>query len=343
MSGYLAFCDKYRDEAACIKALGDLKWPDGFSCARCRGRRAYHLASRPRLFECAACGHQHSVTAGTVFHKTRTALRKWFAAGYLIARDKRGVSALFISRELAIRYDTAWLMCHKIRHALTESSTDFLLGGCVEVDAAFYGGGRRDGDRRRARTDGTAQTEARGRTEEEGRTEEGRAQRAGRAMIVCAVEKRSTAGTGKQGIDRQGFIAGSARIAVLAHATARQIARFIRANIEAGSTILGDGGNGGRGPAEGRHAPIVPGTGVSAGVNLPIVHRLFSNVRTWLNGTYHGVSAKHLPRYLREWSYRFNRRGRIGQLDGFLLRRTVSRDTITYAELVGGKMIEGAG
>ena len=75
---------------------------------------------------------------------------------------------------------------------------------------------------------------------------------------------------------------------------------------------------------------------------MPIVHQLFSNVKLWLNGAYDGVSIKHLPRYLRERSCRFNRRGRIGQLDGFLLRRTVSRGTITYAELVGGKMIEGA-
>ena len=65
-------------------------------------------------------------------------------------------------------------------------------------------------------------------------------------------------------------------------------------------------------------------------------------MKVWLNGTYHGVSIKHLARYLREWSYRFNRRGKIGQLDGFLLRRTVNRGTITYADLVAGKMVEGA-
>ena len=80
-------------------------------------------------------------------------------------------------------------------------------------------------------------------------------------------------------------------------------------------------------------------SGVNAGVNMPIVHKLFSNVKTWLNGTYHGVSTKHLPRYLREWSYRFNRRGRIDELDHFLLRRAVGRATITYAELVAGKMV----
>ena len=313
MSNYLAFCDKYRGEAACINALADLKWPEGFTCDKCQSRKAYHLASRPRLFECAACGHQHSVTAGTIFHKTRTPLRKWFIAGYLIAHDKRGVSALYISRELAIRYDTAWLLCHKIRHALTESSTDFLLDDYVELDEAFYGGRKQTGNR-------------------------GRRQSSDMALIVCAVEKVSTAGRKNQGINKQGFIAGGARIAVLPSAAAEKIGDFIRSNIKAGTTIISDGFRNYTKPGEYRHYPIVQG----AGVNMPIVHKLLSNVKVWLNGTYHGVSTKHLPRYLREWSYRFNRRGRIGQLDGFLLRRTVSRGTITYAELVGGKLVEGA-
>ena len=81
---------------------------------------------------------------------------------------------------------------------------------------------------------------------------------------------------------------------------------------------------------------------IEPSVNMPIVHKLFSNVKVWLNGTYHGVSTKHLPRYLREWSYRFNRRGRIDELDHFLLRRAVGRPTITYAVLIAGVKIEGA-
>ena len=63
MSGFLTFMDRYRDEAACIAALAELRWPNGFICARCAGRLAYQLAARPRVFECADCGRQHSVTA----------------------------------------------------------------------------------------------------------------------------------------------------------------------------------------------------------------------------------------------------------------------------------------
>jgi hypothetical protein len=139
MSGFLTFMDLYRDEAACIAAVAELRWPNGFICAGCAGRVAYQLTSRPRVFECAGCGQQHSVTAGTVFHRTRTPLRKWFAAAWLIGQDKRGVSALFLARELALRYDTAWLMAHKLRHGLSERP-EYPLHGLIEIDESYYGG-----------------------------------------------------------------------------------------------------------------------------------------------------------------------------------------------------------
>jgi transposase-like protein len=228
-----------------------------------------------------------------------------------------GVSALFVSRELSVRYETAWLMCHKLRHGLTESGTEFLLDGIVELGEAFYGGGKQQGDR-------------------------GRAQTEGKATMVCAVEKLSTAGTGNQGINQPGCIAGGARIAVLASAAAESLGGFIRSNIKPGTLIVSDRFKGYAGVNECKQLPAVPGAGANAGVARPIVHTLFGNIGAWLNGTFHGVSVKHLPRYLREWNYRFNRRGRIGELDGFLLRRAVGRGTITYAELVAGANAAGA-
>ena len=137
MSGFFEFIDRYRDEASCISALAALRWPEGFACAACGGRTAYQLASRPRVFECAGCGRQQSVTAGSVFHRTHTPLRKWFAAAWWMAQDKRGVSALFLARELDLRYDTAWLIAHKLRHALSERR-EFALTGLLEIDESYY-------------------------------------------------------------------------------------------------------------------------------------------------------------------------------------------------------------
>jgi len=76
--------------------------PGGFVCAGCGGRQAWRLKARLRVYECTACHRQESVTAGTVLHRTRTVLSKWFVAAYLMGRDKRGVSAKFLQRELAV-------------------------------------------------------------------------------------------------------------------------------------------------------------------------------------------------------------------------------------------------
>lgn len=315
MSGFLQFCNTYKDEDSCIKALADLRWPDGFVCDKCQHDKSYHLDSRPRIYECANCGHQHSVTAGTIFHKTRTPLRKWFLASYLIGHDKRGVSALMISTELSLRYETAWLMCHKIRHALTERD-EFRLADFIEVDETFYGGRRQKGNR-------------------------GRHHGGSKALIVMAVEK-TLAPKGKKGIKGQAHNAGSARIAVINAATAEVLGGFIRRNVREKAWIISDGWRGYTGLDEFRHIPTVQGSGAMAAEALPIIHILFSNIKGWLNGTFHGVSTKHLPRYLREWNYRFNRRGMRGELGSFVLKRAVSRATITYAELTGGERPEGA-
>ena len=297
MSGFLTFMDRYRDEAACIAALAELRWPNGFICARCAGRLAYQLAARPRVFECADCGRQHSVTAATVLHRTRTPLRKWFAAAWLIGQDKRGVSALFLARELALRYDTAWVMAHKLRHGLSERP-EHPLDGLIEIDESYYGGRGKPESRGRGLTDPN------------------------KSLMAIAVETVPASPRRGEGIKKSHFVAGSARIAVLPAATAADLGGFVRGAAKPGARIITDGLKSYDGLADSfRHYSIVQDGGKNADAVLPIVHVLFSNVKTWLNGTFHGVSAKHLPRYAREWNYRFNRRRRIADLTDFLLRR----------------------
>jgi len=300
VSGLVSFIRKYPDEAACIKALADLKWPNGFVCQKCNHNKAHHLKGRPRIFECSSCGFQNSVTAGTVFHKTRTDLSKWFLAAYLIASDKRGISALQISRELSIRYDTAWLMCHKLRAALFERD-GFKLEDYVEVDEGHYGGYR-----------------------EKGRT--GRSHGPKKALMALAVEKKFVPGKGRD------WVAGAARIRVIEHADKETLTKFIKDSVKPGATILTDGWRSYAGLTQaGYKHHAMAGSGAAAGVNLPFVHLIFSNLKAWLNGTFHGVSKKHLHRYLREWNYRFNRRH--GDVATFVLNRMANQPGITYQAL----------
>lgn len=304
MAGILQFLRRFPDEQACLHELAKLKWPKGFVCSKCEHDKGYHLKSRPRVHECAACGHQNSITAGTVFHKTRTDIQKWFVAAYMIASDKRGVSAMRVSKEFGIRYDTAWLMCHKIRAALFER-TGFELQSFIEADETFYGGYREKGQR-------------------------GRSMNPKKSMVVLAVEKRLI--TRKDGTKT--WIAGNARAEVIERADAKTLGDFITGNVQKGTRILTDGWKGYTMlRTQGfKHVGLVS-PGEVAVENLPFTHTMFSNIKAWLNGTHHGVSKKHLPRYLREWNYRFNRRN--GDVVGWVLGRMATKPGITYEALTG--------
>jgi transposase-like protein len=132
---------------------------------------------------------------------------------------------------------------------------------------------------------------------------------------------------------------------VLPAATGTKLEAFLRANVAANSHLLTDGFAGYRGADLGaylKHTPVVQGASTNAGQFFPIIHTLFSNIKACLVGTHHGVSAKHLPRYLREWSYRFNRRNLPNGLDRYLIRRAVECATITYDQLIAGAMPAGA-
>jgi len=122
----------FPDEAACLRYLERLSWPHGFLCPSCGRAGAPWRGSRQRLV-CRACGHQTTVTAGTLFQGTRTPLRQWFAAAWLVATAEQGVSARQLTRQLDLgSYETAWTMLHRFRRAMVRSGRP-KLEGRVEV------------------------------------------------------------------------------------------------------------------------------------------------------------------------------------------------------------------
>ena len=132
------FMEMYQTEEDCRQALFNHKWPEGFACPRCGHGRAYAHKKR-LLFECAACGHQASLTAGTVLHKTRVQLKKWFLAIYLMSQTKKTISAAELSRQLGIAPQTAWTMRRKITEAMARREGD-MISGVVEMDESLVGG-----------------------------------------------------------------------------------------------------------------------------------------------------------------------------------------------------------
>ena len=130
------FLARFPTEEACLAYLEALRWPDGFVCPSCGAMSTPSRVSRGRLL-CKDCGHQSTVTAGTIFDKTRTPLRVWLAAAWYVTNQKLGVSALGLQRVLGLGgYQTAWTMLHRFRKAMVRSDRQ-QLHGSVEVDETY--------------------------------------------------------------------------------------------------------------------------------------------------------------------------------------------------------------
>jgi hypothetical protein len=120
--------------------LYQLKWPAGFECPRCGCGRCYTVQTRRHpLFECVDCLHQTSLTAGTIMEGSRTPLTKWFKAIDLVARLTKGITAVELSQTIQVTYKTAWLILHKIRHALGQYEDMHQLTGTVRMNKGIYG------------------------------------------------------------------------------------------------------------------------------------------------------------------------------------------------------------
>ncbi len=212
----------------------------------------------------------------------------WFWAAFVLATDKRGVSALLLDRQLALHsHTTAWYMLHKMRRAMVNANRT-RLSGTVEVDGTYVGGyqaGLKGGRQRKGRK---------------------------AAMVLAAVEVRTIKRRNRAGVEREIEVSGRLRMEVVRAENAEWIGRFLVDNVEPGSTIrsdgLGDYTSATKEPGY-THVRLVQGNIRKTGIQVvPLAHRSISNMKMWLNGTHHGVGRPHLQAYLDEFVFRFNRR-----------------------------------
>jgi transposase-like protein len=131
----------YGSDAQCEAALEKARWPDGYQCPRCQGHEhGLVYGRRLKRYQCRACSHQGTLTAGTIMQATKLPLTTWFLAFYLIGQAKTVISSLELSRHLGVNYDTAWLLHNKILRAMTEREEGYLLRGKFQMDDAYLGG-----------------------------------------------------------------------------------------------------------------------------------------------------------------------------------------------------------
>jgi transposase-like protein len=296
----------FRTDADCLDYLEWVRWPLGFVCPGC-GRSGGWRLGDGRIM-CAACGRRTSVTAGTIFDKTRTPLTVWFAACWSFATAKDGISALGLQKALEIgSLQTAWAMLHRLRSVLVRPGRE-LLAGTVEVDETYIGG-------------------------EEPGLRGGRA-RGKKSLVGIAVEVKEPRGIGR------------CRMAILPGASAAALHPFVTGHVQPGARVITDAWMGYHGLAElgyvheRRSQRAARARGDDPGKLLPAVHRVASLAKRWLLSTHQGsVEEAHLQSYLDEFVFRFNRRRSRSRGLVFyrLLELAAGHDPVRYRNIVAGK------
>jgi len=290
------FCDMFPTEEACRQRLFRMRWPEGFVCPKC-GSKEYGYLEGKKAYQCKDkyCRHQATVTAGTVMDHTRLPIRTWFWAIFIMATDKRGSSATYLSRALHLRYKSAWLLLQKLRTAMGNRDAKYLLAGIVEFDDSYFGGPKNGGKRGR----GTSKTK-----------------------VLVALSKD------KNGKPKH------LKMRVVPNLKGKTVGAFAVAAIADGSAIETDAYRSYRKPLaekfDHKWKVFNPDSDM-----LAWLHTIVSNAKAFVQGTFHGLDGLRLQRYLDEFCWRFNRRHREDTIFFDLLRTVISAPKITYAELKG--------
>jgi transposase-like protein len=226
---------------------------------------------------------------------TRLPIKTWFWAIFLMATDKRGSSATYLSTALKIRYKSAWLLLQKLRSAMGNRDARYLLDGIVEFDDTYFGGPGTGGKRGR----GTSKTK-----------------------VLVAVSKD---GGGKP---------KHLKMRVVPNLKGKTVGAFAKEVIAENSIVETDAYHSYRKSLEEKFNHDWQVYDADSEM-LVWLHTIVSNAKSFVQGTFHGLDELHLQRYLDEFCWRFNRRKRTDKIFFDLLRSVVSAPKATYADLKG--------
>ncbi len=311
------FQKMFPDDAACAAYLEKAKWGDGFACPHCGNvGEPFRLANRPGILQCRSCRRQTGLLVGTVMERSHTPLSVWFWAAYLVACQTPGISAVQFQRQLGLtRYETAFGILHKLRAGMVRPDQD-RIGGIhgehVEVDETWVGGRTRGAGR------GVHH----------------------KTLVACAVEVRHRKPGTAQDKRKDGRYAGRVRLSVAIDRSADSLCGFVERAVAPGTLVVTDEWSAYaslRKRGYDHHAIAQCGEPEVAEDFLPIIHLVFANLKTWLNGIHHGVSDRHLQAYLNEFTFRFNRR--FYPFNAFRSLLGIAGGVVapTYAELYSGE------
>ncbi len=291
----------FSNEDICVQFVAVMRWPEGVTCPRCQSKTVSYLKSR-QVWQCKGCRKQFSVKAGTIFEDSPIKLNQWLCAMWLLVNAKNGISSYEVGRSLGVTQKTAWFMMHRIRLALQQGSLTRKLSGEVEADETYIGGKARNMHKDKQRKVLKAEGSFR------------------KAVVMGMLERDD-----------------EVRTKVLKVASAKVLAREIRANIEPGSTLYTDelAAYTKVGREYAHHVINHAQEYVRGNVHTNSIENFWSLLKRGIKGTYVSVEPFHLFRYLDEQSFRFNARKGTDSERFLTAVSTISGRRLTYQTLTG--------
>lgn len=271
--------ERFPAQRDCLQYLEKVRWQNKPICPYCKSSKQTPLKKEHR-YHCNTCNTSFSVTVGTIFHKTHLSIQKWFLAIPLILNAKKGISARQLARHLKINRNTAWRISMKIRDAMFEPEQRGILQGLVEMDETYIGP-------RRPRK--TQKDIANGKNFKRGRGTDktpviGIAERYGKVKVK-AIKKHQI--------------------------THKKLSQLVRDNVDLEKSVLVTD----QAKFYKRMRHILPHRTVNHSIEYAngwihtnSIESFWALLKRGIVSQFHKVSVKHLPKYLNEFSYRFNHR-----------------------------------
>ncbi len=298
------FFERIPNEDAAHEYLESARWPDGVSCIHCGHHSVWKVKSR-RLYTCKNCREQFTIRTGTVMEDSKIPLRKWVFAMYLMTVSRKGVSSVQVAKELGITQKSAWFMAHRIREACKSKG---MLTGEVEADETFVGGKKKNKHASKKRNSGRGPV---------GKT------------IVFGVKSRQ----------------GEVRTQILDTVDGKSIRNALSGSVAVGATLYTDDHRAYLNNPEFVHFPVNHSGGqyVVGSAHTNSIESFWSVIKRAHYGVFHYWSAKHIDRYMNEFSFKANTEGlpafdKLGKDDGITVIRAymagMKGRRLTYKELI---------
>jgi transposase-like protein len=290
--------EAFPDEQAAIDHFTAIRWANGEFCPHCGHDTIYHFSDK-RTHKCGQCRQRFSIKVGTIFEDTKIGLRKWFMAIWLITSHKKGIASAQLARDIKVTQKTAWFMLHRLRHAARTRSFNRPLDGEVEIDETFVGG--KEANKHRNKRSGVRGP-------------------SGKAAVFGMLERR-----------------GEFRAMPVGRLDATTVHGLIGANVKRGAEVMTDDAPVYRGLDYWyRHEALnhVRGEYGRGKAHTNSIEGAWALLKRQIYGIHHWISEKHLPRYVSEAIWRYNRRDID---DGPRMNEFLTRvdGRLTYRALIG--------